>query len=246
VPADALGPASAWPGRVRHALRTPDGWAHEQFVAATGRAGDVAVHRARASEGLTVTSVLADPGVPAAEVLAAAYELAGPGPADRRSLFDLPLGEGPLGTVTERPARTTAADGREERCAAVLPAWSASSEHDLARADLGFPAAAAVVADALRRAGLPAGPSQARQSAVARYTRVGFEAAAVTAMAVLTGAPVPRDGLLREAVLRFGHPYAVVATATGDGAEPGAGAAWRGLPVFSAWVTRPDEADQAG
>ena len=54
-------------------------------------------------------------------------------------------------------------------------------------------------------------------------------------MAVLLSMPPPpRDGVLREAELRFGHPYAVVAVATQrGGAAPGP---WHGLPVFSAWV----------
>ncbi|MBX9638658.1 MAG: hypothetical protein K2X97_02675 [Mycobacteriaceae bacterium] len=62
----------------------------------------------------------------------------------------------------------------------VLPAWSASSNHDLtADRGLGFGAVGRALAQAL-----PAAPDvQARQSAVARYNRWGFEAAAVTAVA---------------------------------------------------------------
>jgi hypothetical protein len=242
---------------VARALRTPDGFGHEQFVAATTSAGDVAVHRARARDGLTVTSVAAAPDAPAAEVLAAAHEVAGPAPVRRRSLYDLPLGDGPLWTLTERATRTTAPDGREERCAAVLPAWAATGDHDLDRLELGFPAAAAILAAVLRRAGTGVDGYAARQSAMARYTRVGFEAAAVTAIAMRMSLPASRDGLVREAVLRFGHPYAVVATPAGDGAAASGdgaaasgdgaaapGAAWRGLPVFSAWVAEPAEVDE--
>jgi hypothetical protein len=58
----------------------------------------------------------------------------------------------------------------------------------------------------------------------------------VSATAVLTSAPMLRDGLLREAELRFAHPYAVVAVA-----ERGADSPWHGVPVFSAWVTEPDD-----
>ena len=224
---------------VERVLATPeDGHYHESFVATT-RAGDVAVHTARAREDLDVTSVVAAPGVPAADVIAAAYDIAA---APRRSLFDLPLGEGPLWTITERPTRTTAPDGRAERCTAVLPAWSADSDHDLGRPELGLPAAARAAAAAL---GLGAFGYEARQSAVARYTRVGFEAAAVSAMAVATGYQEPRDGVERTAVLRFGHPYAVVATARDQRWESGRGTVvgpWHGLPVFSAWVAKADEA----
>ena len=42
-------------------------------------------------------------------------------------------------------------------------------------------------------------------------------------------------GKRREAELRFDHPYAVVATATGTGP-------WADLPVFSAWVADPEDA----
>jgi hypothetical protein len=170
-------------------------------------------------------------------VLAAAYDL---GPAlavgstgtgstvTRRSLFDLPLGEGPLWTLTERHARVKSASGREERCTAVLPAWSARSEHDLSDPSLGFAAAAQALA--------PGDPWQARQAAMARYSRVGFEAAAVTGLAVAMAMRAPHPGLVRTVELRFGHPYAVVAVAAG---EPGP---WHGLPVFSAWVAQPEDA----
>ena len=66
--------------------------------------------------------------------------------------------------------------------------------------------------------------------------RVGFEAAAVTGLAVAMAMRVPRTGLIRTAELRFGHPFAVVAVPAGD---PGP---WRGLPVFSAWVAQPEDA----
>jgi hypothetical protein len=82
---------------------------------------------------------------------------------------------------------------------------------------------------------------------MARYTRVGFEAAAVSAMLMVTGLPPePRDGVLRVAELRFGHPYAVVAVATQEGYVAGdfRTGPWHGLPVFSAWVAEPDEAEE--
>jgi hypothetical protein len=243
--ASALGPASAWAGRVGRVLRTPVGPEHDQYIAMTGRAGEVAVHvglarpgpdeRAR-PDGLAVVSVIADPAVPAADVLAAAYELA-PAAATgtrvaRRSLFDLPLGESPLWALREERVETTAPDGREQAYTAVLPAWSAHGSHDLAHRTLGLPAAARVLASLL-------GPGEygyeARQSAVARFHRVGFEAGAVSTLAVAVAYHPARPGLRRVAELRFGHPYAVVAVAIGSGP-------WHGLPVFSAWVTDIEEA----
>jgi hypothetical protein len=46
----------------------------------------------------------------------------------------------------------------------------------------------------------------------------------------------------RHAELRFGHPYAVVALVQDDTSP------WQGLPVFSAWVTEPENAsdDESG
>ncbi|MEN3307097.1 MAG: hypothetical protein V7603_3299, partial [Micromonosporaceae bacterium] len=249
VPAGELGPGSAWAGQLGTVLRSPGTYAHEQYIAATARAGDVAVHTAQARpaqvagerHGLAVTSVIADPGVAPADVLAAAYELATGGQAARRSLFDLPLGGGPMWTLSERPAPTTAPDGREERCTAVLPAWSATSEHDLDHDGLGLPAAARALAAVL---GLGDYLYVAKQSAVARYSRFGFEAAAVSALAVTLGFQEPREGLLRVADLRFGHPFAVVAVATRRHPD-GHPVPWHGLPVFSAWITEVEDAGAA-
>jgi hypothetical protein len=242
APAAALGRSSPWAGRLTRVLRTPDGPGHEQFVAAAGAVGDVAVHTAVATGGVRVTSVAAAPGVPAADVLGAAYELATALAAGRavarRSLFDLPLGEGPLWAVSERTAPVRGG-AREERCTAVLPAWTAHSEHDLDDPGLGFAAAGQALA--------PGEPWQARQAAMAAYSRTGFEAAAVTGMAVAMAMRPPRQGLVRTAELRFGHPYAVVAvTAEGKGRSGQAAAGghdpWDGLPVFSAWVADPEDA----
>jgi hypothetical protein len=248
VPAATLGPHSPWASELGRVLRTPAGPGHNQFIATTSEAGDVAVHTAWARDGLQVTSVAAQPGVPAGDVIAAAYRLASAmatgGVVARRSLFTLPLGPAPLWEVTEQPMRTMAPDGREERCTAVLPAWSAESGHDLTgHASLGFPAAAKTLAALIR---LDRFRFEAKQAAVARYSRTGFEAAAVTGLAVATAMPVMRPGRLRTAELRFGQPFAVIAVTTGqdDGGSPSAGGPgpWHGLPVFSAWITRPQDA----
>jgi hypothetical protein len=245
APATALGPSSPWARVLHQVLRTPDGPGHEQFVAATDAAGDVAVHTARARGGLHVTSVAAAPGVPETDVIAAAYDLAPAlatgGPLTRRSLFDLPLGEGPLWAISERTGPVKGVSGRQERCSAALPAWSARSRHNLAAPGLGFLVALAALA--------PDGPWAAAQSAMARYGRVGFEAAAVSAAAAAMAMTTPRRGLIRTAELRFGHPYAVVAV-TVDPPGPSSGPAgapgpWHGVPVFSAWVADPEDADQA-
>jgi hypothetical protein len=249
APASALGSASAWATTLTQVLRTPQGLGngrrvpgHEQFIAATDVAGDVAVHAARARDGLLVVSVAAGPEVPAVDVLSAAYELAAARaagrPLTRRSLFDLPLGEGPAWTLSEERADIAAPGGREERCTAVLPAWSARSTHQLTDPRLGF----ATVRHALD----PIDPWQARRAAMARYTRIGFEAGAVTALAITLSAVVQRPGIRRTAELRFGHPFAVVAVAAGNAkpqdSHPIPRSPWHGLPVFSAGVADPEDA----
>ncbi|MFJ8578239.1 hypothetical protein [Micromonospora sp. NPDC093277] len=242
APTGQLGPDSAWAGRVKRVLRTP-GHGHRCWIATTARVGDVAVHAAPArptatadgKAGLLVVSVAAAPEVPAAEVLAAAQEIAadaaiapdGTAPG-RRSLYDLPLGDAPLWTLREE---TVHSFGREERVGAVLPCWSAESRHNLTPAGLGFDAAAKALGTLL---GLAHPRFEAIQSAVARYGRYGFEAAAVTAMVMPVGLPPER--IVRVAELRFGHPYAVVAVATDS-----AGGPWHGLPAYSAWVAQPQE-----
>lgn len=239
APASALGPDSPWAGQLGRVLRSPRRRGHAQFIAATPEAGDVAVQIASARSGLLVASVAAAPGVPSADVLAAAHRLgcarAVSSPVEQRSLFDLPLGEGPLWSVREEMSDK----GQEERCTAVLPAWSAHSSHDLTQVGLGFNAAKEALAG-------PGDPWQARQAAMARYSRVGFEAAAVTAMAVAMSMRAPSRGLLRTAELRFGHPFAVVAVTADEHHDRKAGGSrrgpWHGVPVFSAWVTEPEEA----
>src|SRR5690349_2037564 len=208
---------SAWRERVATVLRTP-ARGHACAIARHPGAGEIGVHRAHA-EGLAVTSVIAAPHVPADAVLAAAHDAARDR-VDHLALADLPLGDGAAWTVAE-------SRGTGDRVSAVLPAWSATSEHDLRAPSFGFAGAAAVLG---RLFDAPAW--NATQAATARYHREGFEAAAVTAVAVRMSFRPP--GMRREAELRFDHPYAVVATATGDGP-------WAGLPVFSAWVTDPED-----
>jgi len=239
APGSALGPASPWGRQLEHVLASPLG--HPAFVASTVQAGDVAVHVGRARDGLLVVSVIAAHDIPAGAVLAAAHglatDLALRQPVPQRSLFDLPLGDGPLWSVHEEMSHA----GAGESCNAFLPAWEAHSLHDLGDRRLGFAAAAA----ALGRGD----PWAANQAAMARYTRVGFEAAAITAVGfALSGRP---PGLWRTADLRFCYPYAVIAVAADDSWRRGEAQSawarrWNGVPIFSAWVTEPREAGNGG
>ncbi len=225
-----LAPGSALGGlwRLDRVLSSPDHPSHSAFIAITPRAGDVAVHVGRGQGGLVVLSVIAQPGVPRADVCDAAHQLAiavgRNAEVRRRSLFDLPLGDGPLWSIREEQST----GGPTERLRAVLPAWSASDVLDLRDERLGFAAAGPAVGGGDRW--------DARQAVTANYSRTGFEAAAVTAMAVRM-AMMPRKRMARIAELRFGHPYAVVAAAQTQDGGP-----WDGLPLFSAWITNPHEA----
>jgi hypothetical protein len=233
APAASLGQGSPWASQLTQVLRTPPGPVpgHTQFIASSPAGGDVIVQLASAADGLVVVSVAAAPDVAADVVLAVAHQIGGRlatgRNVDRRPLAELELGETPLWLVREVTATA-------DTCVAVLPAWSATSDHDLSAPALGFAAA---------RDALAPGPDpwKARQAAMARYTRTGFEAAAVTAFAV--AAAMRQPARHREALLRFGHPYAVVALTT---AATRTGSPWDGLPVFSAWVSEPDNASQDG
>jgi hypothetical protein len=107
---------------------------------------------------------------------------------------------------------------------------------------LGFEEAGLVLSEL---AGLQLEDIEVRQSAMARFTRLGFKAAAVTAFSVtLERMALPSDsGITRHAELRFGHPFAVVAVADDDTWNPSTRSfvrgPWHQVPVFSAWITDP-------
>jgi hypothetical protein len=242
VRASRLGPNSEWSSEVNRVLASQYRHGHSQYIADTEEAGRVAVHTALAIGGVSVTSVIADQDVPYGSVLSAAHEIAkaeASGQAVKScSLFDLPVGEHALWTITEEQVETTGQDGREEWCRAVLPAWEANSVIGLRDPDLGFSSAAQSIAEALK---LGAFVWEATQSAMARYTRTGFEAAAITGMAIATSARRTRPGIRRTAELRFGHPFASVAVSVGEKERGGQRSPWHGLPVFSAWISEPIE-----
>ena len=100
-----------------------------------------------------------------------------------------------------------------------------------------MPAVFGALADFTRPEDQPIGFA-AKQTTVASYCREGYKAAAVTAIEMyLTGAPMLTEVLVRDVVVRFDRPYAVLTTAATDQGPP----AWRGLPLFSAWITEPDD-----
>jgi hypothetical protein len=226
-----------WAERVRSVLRAPAvAW---QGIVDTEAAGTVACHRARSVEGLDVLSVLAAPEVAPAQVHAALREVnrvihVRSTRARQRTLYELPL-RGHAWEIEE----VADADCPLELFDTYLPAWEVTASHDLTGAP-GMDAALRV----LRREIVPglreASRVEARQSALARFTARGFQAAAVTGLGLRgLGGPEPAPHLpARRATLRFNRPYAVLASVTDGAAEP-----WRGMPVFSAWVAEPMEAE---
>jgi hypothetical protein len=244
VPSEELRSAGPFADAVTTVLRSVRG--HDVRLVRTRAAGLVGAHVAASADGLAVVSVLGGPDADRAAVLAAAHEVAvGLDEAwigDPVSLFDVPLGPGDVGEVVEDRLVATGAS-RVERGVAVLPSWRARTQLDLLRGPTGpaFAAAGEALAGLL-----PPQPLvlEARQVAVASYTREGFEAAAITAIGVrATAALNPREVLRRTLHLRFDRPYAAVAVAVRPPSETDAviDEAWYGLPVFSAWVAEPSE-----
>ena len=242
------GAASSWAGRLQLVLASPEASGNQIM---RSPAGDLAVHRVQTKSGLVVTSVIARQEVPAREVLPAALRIAtggsNPSGMNAVSLFDLPLGHDELWSIEEYKATESE---RRERLQSLVPAWEAHSMHDLFAMPLEFETAARAITAMIENSPLP---PQARQMAVARYTRTGFEAAAIStfnALGLAMVLPSARRGIVRRATLRFGHPFAVVAVVGGvpnpldDLVGDTAGGPWRGLPVFSGWVAEPGEAER--
>jgi len=243
--AEALG--GHWNGRVEFVLSNPVNG--RRSVARTHAAGLVGVHEQRAENGLDVLSVIAPPEASAADTLAAAYEL-----AEQRgrgengafvSLFDLPL-EGHAWRITEHERESIGQRPPAEYGRVWLPAWEAASDGlALTNAEgTGLGAAVRTVLSLLPR--VPTYRASVTQSARARYDVRGFWAAAVTDLRAMGMAgrfgrpPEQRYRVVdREIELRFSRPFAAVAFASADSGPP----AWRGVPVFGAWVAEACEPD---
>ena len=88
---------------------------------------------------------------------------------------------------------------------------------------------------------------EAVQVASGSFSRLGFEAAAITAMRMRgVRRPRPAEVRQRNAHLRFNRPYAVVAVTVDRPQLPASetsprSPAWHGVPVFSAWINEPAE-----
>ena len=230
----------------------------------TSPRGLLATHRASGA-GLSVLSVLAlEQDVPAATLLEYAHHLSaglaassragygapvpvdgGLDKADAELVFAMPLGEQGLLTVTETETTTYTAGDRLVECGAALPAWTAETRL-LVQALPGLGDGARLLGSQLRSWQQGPGDVDAAQASVAAFDRYGFEAAAVTAMAMMAGAGPPSErGLRRQVDIRFARPFVAVAAVDNCSWERHQGryqpmpGAWHGLPVFSAAVREP-------
>jgi hypothetical protein len=250
VPASEFLPTSSpWFGLVERVLLDTVG--ERNMVANTAAAGTVAVHFAQAVEELVVVSVSADPSVDRSRVFDAAYDIARLCRDDklesaRCKLFGLPLGRGHSWDITEEEVLAFEPGNHEAVVSSVLPAWSITSRLDLNVSDrFGVDPAIDALLDLIGRS--PGGDlTQAVQSAVASYTPVGFDAAAISTFWLAAGRPSQR-ALRRSAALCFDHPFAAVAISASNrdfGRTYSGHTESFGLPLFSAWIANPNEADE--
>lgn len=210
-----------------------------QLIAETEAAGLVAVAAPPASPAIDVLSVIAAPDVAPRDVDRAAHQIAALLRGDDRAARRVPaeeLADGHAWSVTERRETRSGGPQVQTEWCSYLPEWSVTSTHDLEEVP-GVPALVDALTRFVLEEELPV-DAKAKQAAVASFTRSGFKAAALTAIGLSpTGMPSLAEVLVRRIELRFNHPYAVIACAAIDDGPP----AWRGMPVFSAWVAEPWE-----
>jgi hypothetical protein len=254
VPAtDHLGSSSPWRGKVQRVLL--DNFpAQSTMIATTKAAGVVGVHLAQAQENVAVLSVAADHELERAQVIEAAYEMARLIREDalestRVSLFDLPLGRGHSWELIEFEGLGFVESRNETIEMAVLVAWEAACSTNLRRAPAFGADAALTALLGLIGFDLRGNALRAVQSARARYTAEGFEAAAADAFGVVGASweGLPDQKVIeRRASLVFDHPHAALALAGGPSDFRRARAGHTDnfcLPLFAAWVAEPSEVE---
>ncbi len=195
--------------------------------------GLVAAPAPPSSSALDVYSVIAAPDVPPDGVDAAAHQVAAMLAGDEGSAGRVPveeLADGHAWRVSDRHEQRFGPSVQAE-WQTYLPAWSAESDHDLRNAP-GMAEVFATLSGFARPEDQPV-TFEPRQAAVASYTRTGFKAAAVTAVGMrAAGVAAFHDTLVRR-VERFAS---TVRTPSSPARRSTGPEAWRGVPVFSAWV----------
>lgn len=218
--ASALLVRTAWSVPFREAPVRWEGREVPGLARRTYGVDDVAVHdgvltsvRVAGEEGVDVHLVLGPPEAAAGEVLAAGIAaLAGGGGRTGAS-------DGPgLSELVEQ--------GTGPTVRLALPGFAVSASHDLLATPDVF--GLGTVSDAARGhfPGIspePLAVGQARQDAVATFTATGFEAAAVTAVAMSVGSAPPRLSEHRVVVAAFDRPFGFVAAHRDSGLVLAAG-----------------------
>jgi hypothetical protein len=194
-------------------------------VAATNH-GEVTCLEILGKDGITVHLVIGEQGRSAREVLEGGLLARG---GFGRKGGVLRIGDTAPGLVVERVPD----DEPDDRLLIHVPRFSVDASHDLLEHPEVF--GLDTVTDALRDhfpaiSAQPLAVSQARQSAAARFTAKGFEAAAVTAIAAVAGGvpPVP-PRRVKQIRVELDRPFGFFASHRGS---------W--LILAAGWVAEPE------
>ena len=202
-----------------------------QTIVDTDAVGRVAVAKPFSEDGVDVISVIAAPDVSPADVWRAVDEIVAK--LNEGALWhgEFPAGnsaDGHAWTVrktTETFIEWDAPSDDDYLWRSHLPRWDAAVDSALTAA----PGVAELAASLRQAAPELDGPVECVQAATAAYDENGFEAAAVTAVAMAMGAPQFVKRTIHRVEVTLDRPHAVVAVARGG--------AWEGVPLFHCWVT---------
>ncbi|MEV4561950.1 serpin family protein [Kitasatospora sp. NPDC049285] len=220
-----------WAGRWLAGLSLEGSELFERIAVAETAAGPVTEVRVAGDGEVDVHLLLGAPDAPLDTVAAAGFELLA-GTAVRVPVAELPDGAQWPGLALESVGATRPGD----RGALRTVAFEVRADHDLlarpalfgletACAEGGFPGICSTT---------PLRVSQARQSAMAAFTDAGFEAGAVTVVAMTRSAAMapPAVFRVRRAELRLERPFAFLAVHRPTG-----------LALMAGWVTEPRSAE---
>ncbi|OBG23475.1 hypothetical protein A5765_18730 [Mycolicibacterium celeriflavum] len=209
-----------------------------QTIVDTSAAGLVAVAKPFSEDGVDVVSVIAAPDVSPTDLWQAVDEV-----VDMLNEGALWHGGSPGGYPDDGHAWTVretietfdswdAPGDGDYLWRSHLPRWDASVDSALTDA----PGVAELVASLREAVRELDGPIKCVQAATAAYDENGFEAAAVTALVMVTGEPESVERTIHRVEVTFDRPHAVVAVARGG--------AWEGVPLFHCWVTPKQPAER--
>lgn len=186
------------------------------------RAGrDVTCVRVEGDNGIDVHLVLGEAGTAASSVLTAGLSVIG------QTAFESDLDAAPGLVVDTVPSQSTA-----PQVSLTMPAFTVRATHNLLASAQVFGLAA--ISDCSRGhlpsiSETPLCINAARQDAVAQFSEKGFRAAAITAVALISAAAMPRaDHTARRISVTIDRPFGFLATHRESG-----------LVLVAGWVTEP-------